>query len=147
MRYMLLVYEPASRPSPGSPEALAVMEANEAFARECRRRGVFIAADPLLEAPNAKTVRAGEEGPLVTDGPFAETREWLAGYWMLDCSSEEEALELAALCPGCGPGRAIEVRPVLELPGTREIHWVPGTAARRAEPASIRAGGEPGQTV
>jgi hypothetical protein len=124
MRYMLLIYEPGERPAPGSADAQAVMDANERFAEECRRRGVFVAADPLHPPPAAKTVTGSGGEAIVRDGPFAETREWLAGYWILDCD-EQTALDLAARCPGCGPGRTVEVRPILEVPGARGITWAP----------------------
>jgi hypothetical protein len=130
MRYMLLIYEPGDRPAAGTAEAQAVMEANERFAVECRRREAFVAADPLHPPAAAKTVSGSGADAVVTDGPFAETREWLAGYWMLDCD-EQEALELAALCPGCGPGRRVEVRPVLEIPGARGIAWTPAAVGAR----------------
>jgi hypothetical protein len=124
MRYRLRIYEPGERPASGSVEARAVMEANERFAAECRQRGVFVAADPLHPPAAAKTLRGDGAESVITDGPFAETREWLAGYWILDCD-EGTALELAALCPGCGPGRAVEVRPILDVPGARGIAWTP----------------------
>ncbi len=129
MRYMLLVYEPGDRPEPGTPESEATMDANETFAEECRRRGVFLAADPLHPPVAAKTVRGGGGEMVVSDGPFAETREWLAGYWIVDCRDEQEALELAAICPGCAPGRAVEVRPILDVGAGRAIEWAPQTAA------------------
>jgi hypothetical protein len=127
VRYMLLIYEPGERPASGSEAARQVMEANEAFALECRRRGVFVAADPLHPPASAMTVTGCGADAVVTDGPFAETREWLAGYWILDCD-EHEALELAALCPGCSRQRTVEVRPIFEVPGARGIVWAPARA-------------------
>jgi hypothetical protein len=92
---------------------------------ECIRRGVFLGADPLQEPDQAATVRVRDGQPLVTDGPFAETTEWLGGYYLLECS-REEAIELAGRCPSCHDGDTIEVRPVWDLPG-------PHTDHRRAE--------------
>jgi hypothetical protein len=116
MRHMLLVYETGERPTPASAGGQQSMEEHAAFMEECLRRGAFVAADPLLEPSAARTVRTREGQPIVSDGPFAETREWLGGYYILDCEPGE-ALELAALCPGGSGDTAIEVRPILELPG------------------------------
>ncbi|HXE44616.1 MAG TPA: YciI family protein [Conexibacter sp.] len=116
MRHMLLVYETGERPHPDSAEGQQAMEEHAAFMEECLRRGAFVAADPLIEPSGARTVRTRDGEPIVSDGPFAETREWLGGYYILDCEPEE-ALELAARCPGGSDEAAIEVRRILELPG------------------------------
>jgi hypothetical protein len=115
MQYMLLLYI-EDRPEPGSPEAGEYYGAVAAFTAECRRRGVFVAADPLERPASAVTVRVREGTVLNTDGPFAETTEWLAGYMLLECRSQEEALELASLCPVARHG-TVEVRPVWDRGG------------------------------
>jgi hypothetical protein len=61
-------------------------------------------------------VRVRDGNKLFTDGPFAETKEWLGGFYMVECDSLDKALELAALCPGATFG-SIEVRPVIDMTG------------------------------
>jgi hypothetical protein len=115
VRYMLLIYG-CNRPEPGDPGFEAALEQVNAFAEECRRRGVFVAGDPLRPVSTATTVRVRDGETLMTDGPFAETREQLGGYYVLDCRNLDEALELAALCPMARQG-CVEVRPLAEVPG------------------------------
>jgi hypothetical protein len=115
VKYMLLVYEPGDRPRHGTPEGEAITARHRAFRRECERRGVLVAADPLHPTEDATTVSLDDGRPIVSDGPFAETREWLAGYYLLDCPSREQAHELAAMVPSCADGGKVEVRPVVDL--------------------------------
>src|SRR5882724_12426729 len=108
MQYMLLIYN-CERPEPGDPgfeEALAQVNA---FADECRRRGVWVGGHPLQPEGTASTVSVRKGETLITDGPFTETHEHLGGYYVLDCPTMAEALELAALCPMAAQG-SIEVR-------------------------------------
>jgi hypothetical protein len=112
---MLLIYN-CERPEPGDAgfdEALARVNA---FADECRRRGVFMAGHPLQGEHTATTVSVRDGRTLITDGPFAETHEHLGGAYVLDCRNLDEALELAALCPMAEQG-SIEVRPIVGVPG------------------------------
>jgi hypothetical protein len=112
---MLLIYN-CNRPEPadsGFAESLARVNA---FADECRRRGVFVSGHPLQPEHSATTVSVRDGRTLITDGPFPETHEHLGGTYVLDCRGLDEALELAALCPMAEVG-AIEVRPVVEVPG------------------------------
>ena len=113
MRYMLLLYVD-DRPEPGTPEADAAFREIAAFHAECRRRGVLVDSDPLHGPEAATTVRIRNGETLATDGPFAETTEWLAGYFVVDCPSLDEALEVAALCPTARTG-SVEVRPVIDV--------------------------------
>jgi hypothetical protein len=112
MRYMLLLYV-EDRPSPGSAEAEEYFSAVSAFHRHCQERGVLLASDPLADPAAACTLRVREGRVLRTDGPFAETTEWLGGYFILDCRDHDEALEIAARCPTARDG-AVEVRPIVE---------------------------------
>ena len=114
MRYMLLLYG-GERP----PEDSEFYPAIRAFRDECVERGVFVAADPLYEPHAATTVRVRDGETLNLDGPFAETAEWLGGYFMLDCADLDEALELAARCPIASIG-SVEVRPVREVSALTE---------------------------
>ncbi|ADD39917.1 YciI family protein [Stackebrandtia nassauensis] len=110
MRYMLLIYG-CDRPEPDDPKFAEAMASINAFAEECRRRGVLEAGEPLKRPETATTVRVREGQTLMTDGPFAETHEHLGGYYIIDCQNLDEALELAAMCPFAAEG-TIEVRPL-----------------------------------
>lgn len=118
MRYMLLLYL-SERPEPDTPEAAQFYPAIREFREHCRRRGAFVGAEPLHEPQTATTVRVRDGQTLKLDGPFAETTEWLGGYFMLDCRDLDEALELAAECPVAHLG-SVEVRPVWEVAETTE---------------------------
>jgi hypothetical protein len=118
MRYMLLVYTQETEMEKASPEQLAkVFAGHTAVQQETARRGIFRVADPLKFTSTATTVRVHDGKTLVTDGPFAETKEQLAGYYILDCTDLDEALEWAAKIPtSCGGGKGcVEVRPVHEF--------------------------------
>jgi hypothetical protein len=90
-----------------------------AFSKELKDSGVFVAAEGLGFPDQAKTVRAGRDGLPVTDGVFPESKEFLAGYWIIDVKSAEEAYRIAARVSAApGPGGAtgslpIEVRQVM----------------------------------
>lgn len=112
---MLLIYN-CDRPDPTDPRFPDALTRVNAFAEECRRRGVFVAGDPLLPEQTATTVSVRDGQTLITDGPFTETHEHLGGYYVLDCRDLDEALELAALCPMAEQG-SIEVRPIAGVPG------------------------------
>jgi hypothetical protein len=118
MRYMLLLYTSGRSEMPEDERAEA-LAAYMDYTRECQERGVYVAAEPLDDVTAAKTVRVRDGEGLVTDGPFAETREWLGGYFILDCHDLDEVLELAAKCPNALRG-SVEVRPLLEVPGMTE---------------------------
>jgi len=115
MRFMLLLYV-TDRPQPGTAEAAQAFPEIMAFNEECRARGVLVAADPLQDPDTATTVRVRDGRAMNTDGPFSETKEWLGGYFMLDCRDLDEALDLAARCPTAKTG-SVEIRPVLDVTG------------------------------
>ncbi len=118
MRYMFLIYSRERDTSGRSKEELdALIAAHWAVTDAARERGVFVGNGPLKPTATAKVVRAQGESNLVTDGPYAETKEQLAGYYILDCQSMEEALEWAARIPTACKGGAgcVEVRPMSEL--------------------------------
>ena len=117
MRHMLLIYT-----NEQAQEARSAEEANRGVAQawevidEMTRRGIFRGAEPLEPTSTATTVRVKDGKALMTDGPFAETKEQLGGYFILDCKDLDEALEWAARLPVCGgAGKCIEVRPLREL--------------------------------
>lgn len=119
MRYMILIYgEPGAGPAPGTAEAEAQMQQWFAFTNETVERGAFVAGDPLQGVETATTVRRRDGKLLHTDGPFAETREHLGGYYILECKDLDEALAWAGRVPSVGYG-SIEVRPLqdLSMPG------------------------------
>lgn len=115
MQYMLLIYD-CDRPEPADPRFPEALARVNAFVDECRSRGVFVDGHPLQHERTARTVSVREGKALVTDGPFIETHEHLGGYYILDCRDQDEALELAALCPMAEQG-SIEVRPLAGVPG------------------------------
>jgi hypothetical protein len=86
--------------------------------RRDQAEGIFLAADPLQPTATATTIRREDGKPTVLDGPFAETKEQLAGYYFLDCNDLDEAIEWAAQIPtGCKGGEGcIEIRPLAEIP-------------------------------
>ncbi|MGH9451570.1 MAG: YciI family protein, partial [Terriglobia bacterium] len=117
MRYMLLVYTNEQARGSLSPEEWQKGLARaRAVIDEASKRGVFGGADPLQPTSTATTVRANNGKVLITDGPFAETKEQLAGYFIFDCKDLDEALEWAAKIPaGCGGAAGcVEVRPIRE---------------------------------
>jgi hypothetical protein len=85
-----------------------------AFAQEAGQRGALVDGFELEPASTATTLRSGDNGPIVTDGPFAETKEQLGGYFLLECGSLDDAIELASKIPAAQHGGAVEVRPVSE---------------------------------
>jgi hypothetical protein len=115
MQYMLLIYD-CERPEPDDPGFTEALARVNAFADECRRRGVFVSGHPLQAEHTATTVSVRDGRTLITDGPYAETHEHLGGAYVLDCRNLDEALELAALCPMAEQG-GIEVRPIAGVPG------------------------------
>lgn len=113
MRYMMLVYT-KEQEGVSREQLMEVAAAHYSVMNEAKRRGAYIAADPLQPTATATTVRSQQGKPVVIDGPFAETKEQLAGYYILECKDLDEALEWAAKIPtGCGGSEGcIEVRPI-----------------------------------
>ena len=117
-QYMLLLYvDPSRGPAPGTAEAQAVSAEYGTLTEDFQDRGMFIAGAPLQTTDTATTVRVnGTDDPILTDGPFADTKEWLAGYYLLDCPDLDTATAEAARIPAARHG-SIEVRPVMETRG------------------------------
>lgn len=114
-RYMLLIYDNEKTAiAPGTPEWDGMMAGYGAFTQEVQQKGVFLAGDPLVDTPAAKTVRVRSGSALVTAGPFAETAEQLGGYYILECKTIEEAADFATRIPAAKRG-SVEVRQVMEL--------------------------------
>jgi hypothetical protein len=114
MKYMLLIY--------GDEAAWADDERERCYAEsvrlthELREAGQYRGASPLQPVATATSVRVRDGKRLVTDGPFAETREQLGGYFLIEAKDRDEAVEIAGRIPGARKG-TVEVRPVLELAG------------------------------
>jgi hypothetical protein len=115
MRYMLLIYSAERERTP--EEMRSVGEGHIALMQEAERRGALIAASPLEPTSTATTVRNRGGEVLVSDGPFAETKEQLAGYYLLECANLDEAIEWAGRIPtSCLGGQGcVEVRPLRKI--------------------------------
>jgi hypothetical protein len=118
MRYMMLIYTKEVEGGPLPEEGEQVKAAHRVVIEEAARKGILRAAEPLSPTASATTVRMQDGKPLITDGPFAETKEQLAGYYILDCEHLDEAIEWAARIPtACKGGEGcIEIRPMTGLP-------------------------------
>jgi hypothetical protein len=115
MRYMLLIYT-TERESPRE-EMAAVAATHREVLSDARAKGVLIAADPLRATTTATTIRRHGDRFLTLDGPFAETKEQLAGYYMLDCKDLDEAIAWARRIPtACGGAEGcVEIRPIAPM--------------------------------
>ncbi|MGZ5321271.1 MAG: YciI family protein [Solirubrobacterales bacterium] len=114
MKYMLTLIGPEGGWEDTTPEQMkAELDRWSAYSQELVDAGAFIAGEGLQESATATTVRIGDDGArLVTDGPFAETKEQLGGFYLIECRDLDEALEWAMKVPASGGG--IEVRPVMD---------------------------------
>jgi len=114
MRYMLLIYGPDPEPGSDAAAAMPDMKPWIEYGDWLTERGWFQAGEPLAPTTSATTVRVQNGQRLVTDGPFAETREVLGGYYIVECPDLDAAIEAAARCPGALYG-SMEVRPILGM--------------------------------
>jgi hypothetical protein len=124
---MLLIY--LDEQALSEAERQECYEESMQLARELEASGQYLAAAPLHPTPTATSVRVREGKRLVTDGPFAETREQLGGYFLVDAKDLDEALSIAARIPGARAG-TVEVRPVIELTGLPQERLSPELQAR-----------------
>jgi hypothetical protein len=131
MRYMMLIYTKEKESGLSREQAQQLSAAHRAVMQETTRRGILLAAEPLGPTTTATTVRVQNGKALITDGPFAETKEQLAGYYILDCKNLDEAIEWAAKIPtACkGGDGCIEIRPLPGLPGREETEAISSPAA------------------
>jgi hypothetical protein len=115
MRYLLMICTEEQAMFAATPEeAEASNKAYFAFGEEMTARGVLQGGERLRPTTDATTVRVRDDEVLTSDGPFAETKEQIGGYYMVDCKDLDEAIEVAAKIPGARTG-AIEVRPIWEM--------------------------------
>ena len=115
MKYMLLLYGDESRWTDMTPEeGEEDMKEWSAFGQQLVEAGAFVAGEGLQPTAAATTVRIKDGDAVHTDGPFAETREQLGGFYLLDCPDLDAALGWAAKVPDLGEGGSVEVRPVMD---------------------------------
>jgi hypothetical protein len=120
MKYMLLVHhEEDGLTALGESELQQMRAESVQLANEIHANGQYVDAAPLQRAATATCVQMRDGQRLITDGPFAETREQLGGYFLIDANDLDEALAIAARIPGARIG-TVEVRPVVELDGLPE---------------------------
>ncbi|HTY55820.1 MAG TPA: YciI family protein [Candidatus Binataceae bacterium] len=113
MQYMLLIYDNEARKlSPAEQGRL--MQEYMAFTQSIVKSGNFKAGDPLERTSTASTVRVRDGKTAITDGPFAETKEQLGGYYIVEAKDLDEATAIAARVPSARTG-SIEVRPILKM--------------------------------
>ena len=114
MRYLLLIYTEEPTEMPPQDVIAAQTKAYDAFSKEVRDRGLFEAGEALHPTTSATTVRVRDGETVTTDGPFAETKEALGGFYLINAKDLDEAIELAAKIPGAMHG-SIEIRPILDF--------------------------------
>jgi hypothetical protein len=118
VKYMLLIYDnPDTRAAFFGDEGRELMSEVDAIIKELTESGELVGGEALADPSNTKTVRGRDGVPVVTDGPFAEAKEHMGGYLLVECESVERATEIAARWPNarfC----AMEVRPIMDTSGT-----------------------------
>ena len=115
MKYMLLIHnDPELHPQPGDPAWNELMAGYAAFSESLVKRGSAFAGEPLQPPMTATTVRVRDRKTILSDGPFAETKEWMSGYYQVECANLDEALGLAAQIPSAAFG-SVEVRPLMDM--------------------------------
>jgi hypothetical protein len=115
MRYVLMICTDETTVQALSPEeGAATLAEYQAFSEEMGRRGVLRGGERLRPTTDATTVRVRDGEVLTSDGPFAETKEQIGGYFIVDCTDLDEAIEVASKIPGARFG-TIEVRPIWEM--------------------------------
>jgi hypothetical protein len=124
MRYMMLIYSSETRDGLSPEDAEGLTAAHWRVMDEATRKGVLLGAEPLGPTASATTVRVQNGKALVTDGPFAETKEQLAGYYMLECENLDEAIDWAAKIPTVcrGGDGCIEIRPMPGVPARSALN-------------------------
>ncbi|MDQ3915642.1 MAG: YciI family protein [Actinomycetota bacterium] len=112
MQYLLLIYGPEADFSQVSPEDMALeMKAWTSYTEWLQGKGWFVGGEALQPVATATTVRERDGKTVTTDGPFAETKEQLGGFYLVDCENLDDAIEAASRIPSVSQG-SIEVRPI-----------------------------------
>lgn len=117
MQYMLLIYLDENSLSEGE-RSKCYME-SAAYARQLHEKGQLLAVGPLHPTSTATSLRIRDGKPLITDGPFAETREQLGGFFLVEAENLDQAIQIAGEIPA-GRWGTVEIRPVLEISGLPE---------------------------
>ncbi len=125
MQYIMLIYSRERVEGMPTEKGQSLMEAHWKFSDEARAKGILRQGAPLAPSAGAATIRRTEEQTTVTDGPYAETKEQLAGFYVLECETLEEAIEWGKKIPTGLPG----------VPGALEVRAVRDVPQRNAEPA------------
>jgi hypothetical protein len=138
MRYAFLIVDrETARPSPEPPPpdvAAEVMREYNEYTQMLKDRGIYLGGEALQPNPTATTVRVEDGRTIVTDGPFIEAKEALGGFYLVEARDLDEALQLAAACPGAKWG-AIEVRPVWDFPEGSDAADTMAVGEGAAQPA------------
>jgi hypothetical protein len=117
MKYMLLIYMADDAMTDAERESC--YKESTQLCHDLHAKGQFHAANPLHPAATATSLRVREGKSILTDGPFAETREHLGGYFLIDAKDLDAAIAIAAKIPGARKG-TVEIRPVMEIPNLPE---------------------------
>ena len=128
MQYVLLIYTEEPTEQPSAEAMTAEMEGYNTFTEHVRARGAMLAGEALHPSTAATTVRVRDGKTIATDGPFAETKEALGGFYLVEAADLDEAIGFAAMIPGATHG-SIEVRPVFDF----------NAAAAQAVPEAVGA--------
>jgi hypothetical protein len=118
MRYLLMIYSQERAGGPPPEDIDGIKSAHCAVMTEASQKGVLLGVEGLKPTSMATSVRMKNGTPIITDGPFAETKEQLAGFYMMECKDLDEAIEWAKRIPtACkGADGCIEIRPIADLP-------------------------------
>jgi hypothetical protein len=115
MKYMLLLLgDESGWEELSEDDAQAAMKAYEDYTRDVIEAGVYVSGEGLQPSTTATTMRLVDRERVLTDGPFAETKEQLGGFYVLDCKDLDEVLDWAEKCPAVHAGSSIEIRPVMD---------------------------------
>lgn len=115
MRYMLLIYGDEAKMRSAPPDAMTKMSAAySAYTKAIKEAGIWLGGDALQQTRTATSVRVGNGKTNVIDGPYADTKEQLGGFYMIEAPDIDAAIGWAARCPGASTG-TVEVRPVWEM--------------------------------
>lgn len=121
MRYALLIYTAQPTEAPSDEAVQQEMDAYNAFTREVTERGAYKGGEALQGTETATTVQVRDGRTITTDGPFAETKEALGGFYLVEAKDLDQVIKIAAMIPGASRG-SIEIRPVWELPAGYEMN-------------------------
>ena len=121
MKFLAIIYNDESQYADATPEDIAAtFQAHGEFGQAATEAGVFGGGEGLQPVATATTVRVRDGDRMLTDGPYAETKEQIGGYYLLDCSDLDDAIGWAARVPGAQNG-SVEVRPVMNYEGAEHV--------------------------